>query len=72
MTNMIQPKVVQHHSIPIIVLKFVRNVSGDIVIHLREILYPVSQRFSRPARVEGPYSHEEARCPVRSVEHARE
>lgn len=44
MTDMVQPKVMQDHGIPIIVFKLGRNVPGHIVVHLREVLCPVSQR----------------------------
>lgn len=38
MANVVQTKVMQYHGRPVRLPKFVRNMSGDIIVYLRKVL----------------------------------
>lgn len=38
MANMIKTKIVKHHSIPVIIIQFFRDMSGDIVVNFSKVL----------------------------------
>lgn len=46
MPNMIESKIVKHHSVPVIILQLVRNMSSDIIINFSKILDIYSARLS--------------------------
>jgi len=39
-TNMVQAKVVQNHSIPVVPLQLVGDMPGNIIVYLSEVLQP--------------------------------
>lgn len=70
-TNMVQAKVVQDHSIPVIPLQLVGDMPGDIIVHLGEVLYSSAFALTPDTLIQATYRHEKATRPIRAIKHAR-